>query len=318
MRSSVPSEALHTLEAACLLEQVGGGCGYMRNLGVFTVLVLSGMTASCAQRVVPPATVASPSPAPETALKPSPKTIGEIQGAVVISEGAKGRLAARPRQVDASATTERRPEDRAPQSQDSQALRDPSHNLLSVAAPPPRPVPAESSVPAVVSLSPSPESTETAFTLAPHPVESEPEQVAIPEAPAPTVPSLPSAPPAMESVPAPEPVTPSVSTASPDAVMPSIPEPAEPSFPTATLMPLPAVPAEPPSSQQVDIAVATSVTIPFPELAEDLSLRPRPDWQDVTETFSLPHSLLPGTSGTESEKSLPSLIRYPWPLSLEL
>src|SRR5829696_9587041 len=122
-----------------LLEQIWGGCGYMRNLGAFAALILSGMTASCAQRVLPPANIASPSPAPEAVPDLHPKMLGESRRAAVVMEGAEKRLAARVRQVDARAITQRHPEAQTSKSEKSQASREPWRNPPSVAALPPPP-----------------------------------------------------------------------------------------------------------------------------------------------------------------------------------
>jgi len=120
----------------------------------------------------------------------------------------------------------------------------------------------------------------------------------------------------MEPIATQEPAAPSVADLSPEAMMPPVPEPAEPSFPTATLMPGPPEPAEPSLPEEEAIASDAPVSLPFPDLTENLSLRPRSDWRDITETFSIPPSLLSGAFETDPERRYPSLIRDPWPLTI--
>jgi hypothetical protein len=285
----------------------------MRNLGAIAALILSGMTASCAQRVVPSANIASPAPAPETVPDLHPKMLGESRRAAVDMEGAEKRLAPRSRQADARAGTERSPEAQTSKSQKSQASREPWRNPPSVAALPPPPEPGESSPPAAALLPPPPEPAEPASPSTPHRIAPVPVEAAIPAPPEPAAPTLPSAPPATEPAPTPEAAIPSITELSPEAVMPPLPEPAEPSFPTAALTP-PPEPAEPSLPEQELTAAEPSVSIPFPELTENMSLRPRSDWRDVTETFSIPPSLLSGAYGTDPERGYPSLVRNPWPL----
>jgi hypothetical protein len=302
----------------------------VRNLRVFAALVLSGMTASCAERVVTPAGIASPSPAPEAEPNLRLNIVGENRRTVVIMEGAKKRSAARTRQVDDSARTERRLEVRAPKSQTSQAPREPWHNPPSVAALPLPPKPAEPSVPAVAVLPPPPEPAEPNFPLPPFPHESAVGIASVPPlAPdasveaaklpprVPSAPTLSSVPPSTEAAPTPELAAPSVPEASPEAAMPPLPEPAEPTFPMAARMPPPPEPAEPLLPEPDAIAAETPVSIPLPELSENLSLRPRSDWREVTETFSIPRSLLSGVVETNPERSFPSLILDPWPLAVK-
>jgi hypothetical protein len=287
----------------------------MRNLGAFAALILSGMTASCAQRVLPPANIASPSPAPEAVPDLHPKMLGESRRAAVVMEGAEKRLAARVRQVDARAITQRHPEAQTSKSEKSQASREPWRNPPSVAALPPPPEPGEPSPPAAALLPPPPEAAEPAFPSTPHRIAPAPVEAAIPAPPEPAAPTLPSVPAAAEPAPTPEPAVPSVSELAREAVMPPLPEPAEPSFPTAALtMSPPPEPAGPSLPEQEVTAAETSVSIPFPELTENMSLHPRSDWRDVTETFSIPPSLLSGAYGTDPERRYPSLVRDPWPL----
>jgi hypothetical protein len=279
----------------------------MRNFGVLAAIVLSGMAASCAERVVPAANIASPPPEPPKATSSRHSNPARVD-----------RLAAPARQIVASARTERRPKARASNSPPFRAPRKPWYNPPSVAAPSPLLEPPEPSVPAVVSLPLPSEPAEPTFPLALHPIESAPIGTAVPAPPDPAAPTLPSAPPAMTPGSIPVPAAPPVSGASPEAMMPPLPEPAEPSFPIAALMmPQPSEPAEASLPEQDADAAGTSVSIPFPELTENLSLNPRSDSRDVTQTFSLPHSPMSGAFHTNPEEKFPSLVRDPWPLPIE-
>jgi hypothetical protein len=285
----------------------------MRKLGAFAALVLSGITASCAQRAVPAANIAPSSTVPEAVSNVRPNTMGESRRGAVIREGAEKRLSARTRQVDAGAATEQRPKTRASGSHTSEAPHEPWHSPPSLAALPPPSEPAEPNLPAIASLPPPPE---PALPSAPQALGSGLVDAAVPAPQRPAAPTLSSPPPAMEPAPAPEPAAPPVSAASPEAMMPPLPEPAEPSFPVAELLPPLPEPAEPSFPEQEASAADTPVLILFPELIENLSLSPRSHWLDVTETFSVPQSLQSGVFETDSEGRLPSLIRDPWPLPI--
>ena len=95
------------------------------------------------------------------------------------------------------------------------------------------------------------------------------------------------------------------------------PEPAEPSFPVATLIPPPPEPAEPVLPSQEEVAAESPILIPFPELPASLSLHPRFDWEEVTGSFEIPRSPLAEAFGIRPERQIPSLIRNPWPLSMD-
>jgi hypothetical protein len=265
---------------------------------------------SCAERAVPPANVASPSHVPPKAA-PSlhPKVTGARRRAAVIMDDANKRLATRARQIVASARTERRPEARSSKSQPSQVPREPWRNIPSTAARPSHLEPAESNVPVAALLPPPPEPAEPTFPSAPH-------QDGSSLAPAPISHLAPGTPveaaisPLLNLAPASEPPTVSIAGASHEVTMPPLPEPAEPSFPTAAQIPPPREPAEPVLLDQEPIVIE----IPFPEIAENLSLRVRSDWRDVAETFSIPPGLLPEAFELTQQRRVPSLVRDPWPL----
>jgi hypothetical protein len=284
----------------------------MRKLGAFAALVLCGITASCAQRTVRPDSIAPPSTAPEAVSYIRPDTMGESRRGAVISEGAEKWLSARPRQADEGEETEQRPRTQASGSHTSEAPDEPWHSPPSLAALPPS-EPAEHGLRAVASLPPP---LEPALPSASQPFGSGLVDAADPVPQRPAAQTLSSSPPAMEPAPAPEPAAPLVSAAPPEALMPPLPEPTEHSFSVAELLPPLPEPAEPSFPEQEAIAADAPVSILFPELTENLSLSPRSHWRDVTETFSVPQSLLSGAFGTDPEGRLPSLIRDPWPVPI--
>jgi hypothetical protein len=282
----------------------------MRYLGLFAALVLSGMTTSCAQRAGgPPVNIDLPSPvSPKATPSPRPDMLEERRRTAIIFEDDGKRLAAR----DRRAITERRPEVRAPKLQRSEVARESWRDLPSAAAVPSPPEAVEPSI-RDVTLPPR-ELTVSTSPSALHPVGSAPESASVP----PLVPDVPveaAIPPPTEPPPPPEPAAPAVSD--PEPMMPPPPEPAEPTFPTAALMPPPPEPAEPFLPDQEAAAAEIPVSIPLPELTDNLSLSPRSDWREVTATFSIPRSLLSGASETNPERGVASLIRDPWPLPIE-
>jgi hypothetical protein len=99
--------------------------------------------------------------------------------------------------------------------------------------------------------------------------------------------------------------------------LPPPPEPAEPNFPFAALMPPPPEPAEPSLPSQEEVIIEGSIPIPFPDLASNLSLRPQFDWVDTVGSIEVPHSPLPDAREASPEERIPSLIRNPWPLSMD-
>jgi hypothetical protein len=255
----------------------------MRKLGVFTALALSGMTVSCAERIVSPAAIPKPALSPKAALEPRPDNVEARRQVEKITEDARRRSAIRSRQAISrpSVKPEQRPETQAPQPQVSQQPQETSiwPDPPTVAALPPPLEPAEPNFPVAALMPPPPEPAE------------------------PTFPSTP-----------PEPVEPTLPEVSPEAAMPPPPEPAEPSFPVAALMPPPPEPAEPSLPSQEEIAAESPVSIPFPDLPSYLSLRPRFDWVDTVGAIEVPRSPQSEAFEADAETHVPSLIRNPWPL----
>jgi hypothetical protein len=260
----------------------------MHKFGVFTALTLSWITASCADRMVHPAVMAEP-PAPKAASKPRPANVEPRRQAEKIAEGTRNLSAMPPRQVSPSASVkpEQPPESEA-QPPQAQTSLDPT---TATVLPPPL-EPDESNFPFAALMPPPPEPAE---------------------------PTFPSTPPAIELSSPPEPPTSSLPEVTAEAAMPPPPEPAEPSFPVATLMhPLP-VPAElslpPPPEEQ--IAAESATPVPFPDLPSYVSLRPVFIWVDTVGAIQLPHSPLSEALEASPEERIPSLIRNPWPLSMD-
>jgi hypothetical protein len=82
-------------------------------------------------------------------------------------------------------------------------------------------------------------------------------------------------------------------------------------------MPPPPEPAEPSLPSQEEVIIEGSIPIPFPDLASNLSLRPQFDWVDTVGSIEVPHSPLPDAREASPEERIPSLIRNPWPLSMD-
>ena|SRR5918993_263604 len=134
--------------------------------------------------------------------------------------------------------------------------------------------------------------------------------------PEPAEPTFPSVSPIVELPSLPEPAAPILPEVPIEAGLPPPPEPAEPSFHVATLMPRPPEPAVPFLSSQEEVAAESPISIPFPDLASYLSLRPRFDWVDTVGAIEVPHSPRSETLETNPEQ-IPSLIRNPWPLATD-
>jgi hypothetical protein len=289
----------------------------MRKLPVFAAFVLCSMIPSCAERVVPPANIAPPDPASRKAApNPQPNIREAKRQAAVIMTDAKKRLATRARQIVASTRTELRPEAKGSRSPTSQVPRKPERNIPSTAARPSPLEPAASTAPAIALLPPPPRPAEPTFPSAPYQVGGMHVQAHTSHL-ARDTPIEAAVPPPQEPAPAPEPATPPISGSSLEALLPPLPEPAEPSFLTAAQVPPPPELADPVLLDQESIAAETPVSIPLPELSESLSLRPRSDWRDVAETFSIPHSLIPDDFVPSAQRSVPSLVEHPWPLAPE-
>jgi hypothetical protein len=251
----------------------------MHKFGVFAALTLSWITASCAERMVHPAVMPQPT-LPRVALKTQLHNVEVRHRAETIAENTGKRSAIRPpRQVAQSASVkpEPSPEPQAPLPQGSQR---------------PKETPTSRELPAVGVLPPPPEPAE---------------------------PTFPSTPPAIELSSPPEPPTSSLPEVTAEAAMPPPPEPAEPSFPVATLMHPLAVPAEPslPPPPEEQVATESPKPVPFPDLPSYVSLRPVFIWVDTVGAIQLPHSPLSEGLEVSPEERIPSLIRNPWPLSMD-
>jgi hypothetical protein len=264
----------------------------MRKLGVFTALALSGMTASCAERMVNPAVIPKPAPAPKAAPEPRPNNLEARRQAERIAEDDRGRSAIRPRQVIPSASV--KPEPPKPQAPQPQAPQQPRETSVS-----PDP-------PAAAALPPLPEPAGP----------NSPVTALMPEPPEPAEPTFPSVLPNVELPPPPEPALPTLPEVPVEAATPPPPEPAEPSFPIAALPP-PSEPTEPSLPSQEEVVAESSVPLPFPDLPSYLSLRPRFDWVDTVGAVEIPQSPLSEALEASPEKRVPSLIRNPWPLAVD-
>ena len=267
----------------------------MRKFGVFTALTLSWITASCAERMAHPAVVTQPTP-PKAASKPRSNNVEARHRAETIAENTGKRSAIPPRQVSPSAIveSEQPPEFEA---QPLQASEQPPEAQTS-----PGP-------PMATVLPPPLEPDESNFPFA----------ALMPPPPEPAEPIFPSVSTTVELLPPLEPATPVLPEVPIEAALPPPPEPAEPSFPVATLMSPPPEPAEPSLSPppQAQIAAESLILIPFPDLALNLSLRPRFDWVDTVGAIEVPHSPLSEALEVSPEERIPSLIRNPWPLSTD-
>ena len=260
----------------------------MHKFGVFAALTLSWITASCAERMMHPAVIPQ-STLPKAASKLRPANVEPRRQAEKIAEDTRNLSAMPPRQVSPSASVkpEQPPESEA-QPPQAQTSLDPT---TATVLPPPL-EPDESNFPFAALMPPPPEPAE---------------------------PTFPSTPPAIELSSPPEPPTSSLPEVTAEAAMPPPPEPAEPSFPVATLMhPLP-VPAEPslPPPPEEQIAAESPMPVPFPDLPSYVSLRPVFIWVDIVGAIQLPHSPLSEGLEVSPEERNPSLIRNPWPLSMD-
>jgi hypothetical protein len=266
----------------------------MRKFGVFTALALSGITTSCAERIVHSAGMPQPTP-PKVASKLWPNNVEVRRPAKTIADNAGKHSSARSSQITPSASVkpERSPEPQAPLAQVSQQ---------------PEKTRTSREPPAVVTLSPPPEPAEPDFPVA-----------ALMPPPEPAEPTLPSMPPAIELSSPSEPLTSILPEVPPEAAMPPPPDPAEPSFPVATLMPPLPEPAEPslPPPPEEQIAAESPKLIPFPDLPSYVSLRPRFDWVDTVGAIDLLHNPLSGALEASPEERIPGLIRNPWPPSMD-
>jgi hypothetical protein len=265
----------------------------MHKFGVFTALALSWITASCAERMVHPAVIPQPMPL-KAASKLSPNNVEARHRAETIAYDARMRSAIHAHQVTPSASvkSEPSPEPQAPLPQVSQQPKQTpvSREPPATAVLPPPPEPAEPNFPGAALMPPPPEPAESTF---------------------------PSVPPVVELPPSPEPAAPILPEMPIEAALPPPPEPAEPSFPVATLMPPPPEPAEPLLPSQDEVDGESPISIPFPDLASFLSLRPRFDWVDTVGAIEVPHSPRSEALETNPEEQIPSLIRNPWPLATD-
>ncbi len=264
----------------------------MHKFGVFTALTLSWITASCAERMVHPAAIPQPPPL-KTAPKPSPNYVEARHRSETIANDARTRSAIRSRQVTLSASVkpEPSPGPQAPLPHVSQQ---------------PKQTPISREPPATV-VFPPPEPAEPNFPVA----------ALMPPPPEPAEPTFPSISPIVEPPPPPKPAAPILPEVPIETALPPPPEPAEPSFPVATLMPPPPEPAEPFLPSQEEVAAESPISIPFPDLASYLSLRPRFDWVDTVGAIEIPQSPRSEALETNLEEQVPSLIRNPWPLATD-
>jgi hypothetical protein len=265
----------------------------MHKFGVFTALALSWITASCAERMVHSAVIPQPMPL-KAAPKSSPNNVEARYRAETIANDARMRSAIHAHQVTPSASVkpEPSPEPQAPLPQVSQQ---------------PKQTPISREPPATVVLPPPSEPAEPNFPVA----------ALMPPPPEPAEPTFPSVSPIVELPPSPEPAAPMLPEVPIEAALPPPPEPAEPSFPVATLMPPPPEPAEPLLPSQEEVAAESPISIPFPDLASFLSLRPRFDWVDTVGAIEVAHSPRSKALETNPEEQIPRLIRNPWPLATD-
>ncbi len=259
----------------------------MRQFGVFTALALSGMTASCAERMAHPAVIPMPPP-PKAASQPMSHNGEAGRQDETLAEDASKRSAIRSHQVTPSASVTPEPslEPRAPLPQISQQKE----------------TPISREPPAAVALSPPLKPAEPNFPIA----------ALMPPPQQPAEPTFPSVPPTVELPSPPQSALPTLPEVPMEAVMPAPPEPAEPSFPVATLLPAPPEPAGPVLSSQNEVAAESPILIPFPDLSAPLSLHPRFEWEDVTGSLDFP---LAEAFEIRPERQIPSLIRNPFPLA---
>jgi hypothetical protein len=250
----------------------------MHKFGVFTTLMLSWITASCAERTVNLAVIPRPTQ-PKAASKPWPNNVEARYRVETLAEDAKKRSSVHSRQVTPSASV--KPErSLKPQAPLPQVLQQPekiliSHEPSAIVALPLPPEPAAPNFPITALMPPPPEPVEQAF---------------------------PSTPPAVELTPPPEPPTSTLPEVTAEATVPSPPDPVETSLPLRS---------------QEQIAAESPILSPYPDLPSYLSLRPRFEWVDTVGAIELPQSPLSGDPEASPEKLTPSLIRTPWPLSMD-
>jgi hypothetical protein len=265
----------------------------MRRSGVLTVLALSWITASCAERMVHPAIIPQPTP-PKAAPKPQPNNVDMRRRAETIAEDARRRSSIRPRQITPSSSvkSEQPPESEV---QPPQASEQPPEAQTSPEAP-------------IATVLPPPlEPDESNFPFA----------ALMPPPPEPAEPTFPSVSPTVELPPPLEPAAPVLPEVPVGAALPPLPDPAEPSFPVAALIPPPSEPAEPSLPSQEEVIIEGLIAIPFPDLASNLSLRPQFDWVDTVGSIEVPHGPLSDAREASPEEGIPSLIRNPWPLPID-
>jgi hypothetical protein len=263
----------------------------MHKFGVLTALALSWATASCADRVVNPVDIPQ-LPLPKTAPNPRSNTVEESRRTETTAESARNRPAIRSHPGTPSASLKPKQPHRHQAALPRRPLlpteipieREPSAGVVL----PSHSESTRSDVPIAALMPPSPEPAEATFPLTP------PIELPSPEPPTSTPPRVPS-----------------------EAATPPPTAPADPDFPAAALMPLPPEPAEPSLPSQEQIAGASSISIPFPDLPSYLSLRPRFDWVDTVGTIDIPPSPLPEALDVNSDEDIPNLIRSPWPLPLD-
>jgi hypothetical protein len=172
----------------------------MRNLGVFTALVMSVMTASCAERVVGPTTLPTPVPVPKATSKPRANVEARRQAEKAIDDAF--------RQAMSNSSTQ------------------PEQPLEFDGSPPqtsqqPQEAPVSSTLPVIAALPPPQERAEPTIPSGSSTVELP----LLPESATPILPEV-----SIEAtMPPPEPAEPSFPV---EALMPPPPEPAEPSFPS--------------------------------------------------------------------------------------
>jgi hypothetical protein len=265
----------------------------MHKFGVFTALTLSWVTASCAERMVHPA-VMPPSTLPKAASKPWPHNVEARHRAETLAENTRKHSAIRSHEVTPSARVkpEQSPERQAPLPQVSHQPNEP---------------PSWREPPTIVALPSPPEPAESNFPIT----------ALMPPPPEPAEPTFPSISPTVELPPPLEPVVPVLPEVTVEAVLPPPPEPAEPSFPVAARIPPPPEPAEPSLPSQEEVIIESSIAIPFPDLASNLSLRPQFEWVDTVGSIEVPRSPLSDAREASPEEGIPSLIRNPWPLAME-
>lgn len=220
----------------------------MRKVELFAALALSGLTVSCAERAITPATTSTPVP-PEAAHKARPRNVEARRRAEKDIDDAFHQAMLHP-----SPKTEHPPGPEAPPPQASQ---------------PPQETPTQ---PVVVALPPPPEPAEPTFPAGPPNIE-------LPPPPEPATPTLAEVPvDAMMPAP-PEPAEPSFPAA---ALIPPLAEPVEPSprLPEiAAESPISIPFPEPPSylalRPRFDWAdVVGSIEVPYRPPSEALALRP--------------------------------------------